>query len=500
MKIKELIKDLDYQRIEDIDDCEIKGISCNSQSVAPGHLFVAIKGERFDGHSFIEQAIDKGAKAVILEEDLAFKPACPAGRRAGGKGVTKILVRDSRTALACVCASFFGHPAKRLKVVGITGTNGKTSVSYLIEKIFTSAGHPNGVIGTINYRLGNKIYSALNTTPQADILQSFLQEIVLARFKYAIIEVSSHALAQHRVDYIDFSSAIFTNLSREHLDYHGNLDNYFSCKSTLFERLNPHSWSIINTDDAYGRKLAKLVKSRVLTFGIERPAQIRARDLNLNIRTSRFTATTPRGNIELESSLIGRHNVYNILAAVAVAFIEEIDSSHIVSGIKRCACVCGRMERVECGGDFPVFVDYAHTDDALAKVLRGLRQLSKDRIILVFGCGGDRDKAKRPRMGRVASELSDFVIITSDNPRSEDPGLIIFDIVKGIDRRKTNYEIVLDRFKAIHKAISMAGERDIVVIAGKGHESSQIFADRAIPFNDYEVVKKILQCLPLKKY
>ena len=482
MKLERLIKDLAYRHIEGIADCEIKGISCDSRNIRPGYLFVAIRGLCQDGHSFINQAIAKGAKAVILEENLPLK-----------KEVAKILVRDSRAALASVCAVFFGEPAKSLKTIGITGTNGKTSVSYLIEKILTCAGHISGVVGTINYRIGSKVYSGVNTTPQADLLQSFLQEIVLAKSKYAIIEVSSHALAQHRVEAIDFSTAVFTNLSPEHLDYHSNLDNYFSCKSSLFKGLSAGACAVINIDEPYGKKLLKMVKSRVLTYGIECPAQIQAKNLRLKIDKLKFTAVTPGGKIEIESPLIGRHNVYNILAAIGAAFVEDIDFSHIASGIKSCACVSGRLERVNCGEDFLIFVDYAHTEDALKKVLQTLRSLSKRKIILVFGCGGDRDKTKRPRMGKVAARLADFVILTSDNPRSENPREIISDIMRGISKRKTNYQVILDRAGAIGRALSIARKRDIVLIAGKGHERSQIFADKVIPFNDCEAVKQVLQ-------
>lgn len=504
MKLKKLIKDLVYRRIENVTDCEIKGVSCNSHNIAPGYLFVAIKGERLDGHNFVTYAIDKGAKAIILQKDVPVK-----------KGIAKILVEDSRIALACVSAAFFAYPAKRLKTIGITGTNGKTTVSYLIEKILGCAGHSSGVIGTVNCRIGNKLYSAtcpvrnrtpkieisngVNTTPQADILQSFLQEILLAKSRYAIIEVSSHAIAQHRIDFIDFSTAIFTNLSPEHLDYHGNLDNYFSCKSSLFKGLSAGAVAIINADDPYGQELQKEASSKALTYGIEQLAQIKARDLKLGIDRLKFTAITPRGNIEIESPLIGRHNVYNILAAISAAFAEGIDFAHIASGIEACACVPGRLERIDCGQDFLVFIDYAHTEDALKKILGALRALSKNKIILVFGCGGDRDKFKRPKMGKVATESSDFVILTTDNPRSEDPQLIISDIIKGIGKKINNYKVVLDRFAAIKNALSLAQNRDIVVIAGKGHESSQIFADKTIHFNDREAVKEILQCLQQKK-
>ena len=481
MKLKQLIKDLNYERLENLTDCRIKGISCNSQEVRPGYLFVAVRGQSLDGHEYANHAVEKGAAAIIAQRNLRLK-----------KKAAKIIVKDSSAALACVSAAFFNHPAKRLKVIGITGTNGKTTVSYLIERILACAGYPAGVTGTVNYRVGEKLYQAVNTTPQAVILQSFLRKVVLAKVKYAIIEVSSHALSQHRVDSLDFSSAIFTNLSREHLDYHGSLTNYFSCKLSLFRKLTPRAWAIVNLDQPYGRKIIKKIKSRLITYGIDRPAQIRARDLRLSIEKSCFRVVTPGGNIDIESPLIGRHNVYNILAATSAAFVEGIDFSHIKKGIKTCSFVPGRLQRIDCGQNFDLFVDYAHTEDALAQILNTFRDVSKRRIILVFGCGGDRDKAKRPKMGKAATGGSDFVFITSDNPRSEDPNQIISDIVRGIAKGKNNYKVILDRYQAIVQALSYAQAEDIVVIAGKGHESTQVFADKVVSFNDREVAEKIL--------
>lgn len=483
MKLKDLIKNLSYDRIENISDCEIKGITCDSRKIGPGYLFVAINGGQLDGHHFINQALGRGAVAVIAQEDRPVK-----------KTAAKILVQDSRNALAYISATFFDHPANKLKVIGITGTNGKTSVSYLIRNILASAEESSGLIGTINYSIGDNTYPAPSTSPGADILQSFLQEIVLAQSKYAIIEVSSHALVQHRVDYIDFTQAIFTNLSPEHLDYHKSLKRYFSAKASLFERLNASDTAIVNLDDRYGRGLTKKIKSKLLTFGIEQTAQIQAKNIKLDINKSCFTIVTSRGEIEIESSLIGKHNVYNILAAVASAFVENIDFSDIASGVKSLRTVPGRLERIDCGQDFLLFIDYAHTDDALKKVLQTLCKRAKHRIIVVFGCGGDRDKAKRARMGKVATDLAGLTIITSDNPRSEDPQEIIADIIKGIAKKKNNYRVVLDRFQAIEQALAEASRQDIVLLAGKGHESAQIFAKKKVHFNDREAVEKILKC------
>jgi UDP-N-acetylmuramoyl-L-alanyl-D-glutamate--2,6-diaminopimelate ligase len=490
MKLKELIKNLQYQCLENMTNCEIKGISSNSRNIRPGYLFVALKGQKYDGHSFVNQAINKGAKAVIVQRDLRLK-----------KRVTKILVQDSQLALINVCAALFEPFTEKLRVIGITGTNGKTTISYLIEKILTCAGYPPGVIGTINYRVGNKTFVAVNTTPQVDSLQSLLQKIVYAKSKYAIIEVSSHALAQRRTEGIRFCSAIFTNLTREHLDYHGSLANYFSAKLKLFEGLDARAWAIINIDDPWGKKLARRISSRQLNFGIECPAHIQAKNLKLGIMGSKFTVVTPRGNIEIESPLIGRHNVYNILAAISATFVENIDFSHIALGVKELSYVPGRLERIDCGQNFLVFVDYAHTEDALKNILLTVKKTGKRKIILIFGCGGERDKTKRPRMGKLATEFSDFVFITSDNPRSENPNKIISDILSGVNEKKTkNFKVVVDRLQAIQEALSMVSAGDIVIIAGKGHESVQILANKIIPFSDREVAEKILRCLPSKKY
>jgi len=482
MKLKKLLSQLKYVRLENANDSEIKGISCDSNTVGPGYLFVAIKGRSHDGHDFIKDAIEKGAKAVVTQKDLSIDSQ-----------VTKILVKDSQVALASCASSFFSNPQEKLKLIGITGTNGKTTVSYLIEKILASSGLNSGVVGTVNYRVANKYYPAPNTTPQSDTLQAFLQEIVLNQAKYAIIEVSSHALDQRRVQGLDFSYAVFTNLSPEHLDYHGNLEDYFSCKSSLFKGLSPGALAVINADDVYGKKLIGLTKSDVLTFGIDSPAEIQAKNLKLNAKESHFTVVAPEGELDIKSPLIGRHNVYNMLAAIAVAVAEKIDHTSISASLAEFNVVPGRLECVDCGQDFLVFVDYAHTEDALENALTALRKVSeKSRIIVVFGCGGDRDKLKRPVMGRVATEGADLAIISSDNPRSEEPEKIISDITGGIDKQKDNYQVIPDRAKAISKALSFAKRGDIVLIAGKGHEATQIFAKETIHFNDREQIEKIL--------
>lgn len=479
MKLKQLIDKLEYRRLENMADCQIEGVCCNSNSAHPGYLFVAIEGHHFDGHNFISQALKKGASAVIVEKDVALDEKVP-----------KIIVADSQTALACMSALFFDYPDKKLKIIGITGTNGKTTVSYLIEQILSS--EVSGVIGTINYRIGQKQYPAPNTTPQADTLWAFLQEVVLAQGKYAIIEVSSHALVQRRIEGLKFAYAIFTNLSPEHLDYHENLDAYFSSKAELFKQLDYGGTVIINADDYYGQKLIALAESKVVSFGIDNQAQIQAKNIRLSIEHSFFKITTPCGELDIKTPFIGKHNVYNILAAVSLAISEKISFKQISGSLNSFKGVPGRLESVKCDQDFSVFIDYAHTEDALEKVLRTLRQIRAGRIIVVFGCGGDRDKAKRPAMGRVAAELADLVIVTSDNPRGENLEKIISDITQGIDKQKDNYQVIPDRSEAIKRALSLAKAGDTILIAGKGHESTQIFAKETIHFNDREEVETIL--------
>ncbi|MFH1045423.1 MAG: UDP-N-acetylmuramoyl-L-alanyl-D-glutamate--2,6-diaminopimelate ligase [Candidatus Omnitrophota bacterium] len=488
MRLKDLIKDLSYKKAENLQDAEITGVGVNSHTVSPGYLFVAVKGERLDGHNFVPEAIAKGARAVVIEKDLPLSAS-----------VAKIVVADTRAALIKLCAAFFEHPAEKLNNVGITGTNGKTTVSYLIETMLGYAGYKSGVIGTINYRVAGKNYPATNTTPGADILHRFLREIVSAQAKYAIIEVSSHALEQKRTSGIRFQSAIFTNLSAEHLDYHKTMANYFTAKARLFRALDKKAWAIVNTDDAYGRKLVKITKAQVLTYGLAHVADIQAQGLTLDVRGSRFTVRTPQGSFLVNTPLIGEHNIYNILAAIGFACAEHLDMTPVLVALKSFNGTPGRLERVECGQDFAVFIDYAHTDAALKIVLDTVRRLSPGRVIVVFGCGGDRDKQKRPRMGKVATERADSVIITCDNPRSEKPEQIVNDILKGISAKKHNYTVVLDRYAAIREALTQAEVNDVVVIAGKGHENVQIFAERTVAFSDRSCTEEILKCLPLAK-
>jgi UDP-N-acetylmuramoyl-L-alanyl-D-glutamate--2,6-diaminopimelate ligase len=509
MRIKQLIKILGNPRnYSGAADFEVRGISCNSKTVKDDFVFVAVKGTREDGNKFIEEAIEKGAKAVIVQSPrLSLASAwdslrshvaaslsleTPFGHRSGAK-IPFIGVKDTRRALAELAAEFYGNPSSKIKVIGVTGTNGKTTITYLLEELIKEAGFSPAVIGTVNYRFRDKIIPSKNTTPGPIELQSMLADMLKTGIDYAVMEVSSHALHQDRTGGINFHSAIFTNLTQDHLDYHKTLDNYFRSKARLFQDIPPGSFAVINNDDKYGRRIKKLTRAGVITYGIKNKADITARDIKFDCLHTEFLLAGAELETGFRSRLIGMHNVYNVLATVAWALREGIELSAIKSAIERFSQVPGRLERIDSRAGFSVFVDYAHTEDALYNIIATLRQLYKKRIIVVFGCGGERDKTKRPKMGRVVSELSDYAIITSDNPRSEDPLQIIEDIRNGIN--KNNYCVIPERKEAIKKSLSLAQPGDIVLLAGKGHESYQILKDGIIHFDDREAVRECLKSM-----
>ncbi|MBU4346138.1 MAG: UDP-N-acetylmuramoyl-L-alanyl-D-glutamate--2,6-diaminopimelate ligase [Candidatus Omnitrophica bacterium] len=486
MRLIQLIKSLDsYHTDSNLKDFEVRGISCDSKLVGENFIFVAIRGIDEDGHNFIEEAIARGAEAVLIQYQVS-------GIRYQDK-INLIKVEDTRRALARLAAEFYGNPSSKIKVVGITGTNGKTTVTYLIEAILKEANFNPAVIGTINYRFKDKVLSAKNTTPGPLELHCILSEMLKGGLDYAIMEVSSHALDQHRTEGINFYSAIFTNLTPEHLDYHKTLENYFQAKLKLFKNIGLNSFVIINNDDEYGRILKGLTPAEVITYGVENQADVMAGEIKFDIWHTEFLLTTIKGQTNFRTSLIGRHNVYNILAAVSWALREGLELPTIKSAIEKFSYVPGRLERVDAPLDFLIFLDYAHTEDALKNVISTLRQLASGRIIVVFGCGGQRDKTKRPKMGYVVSELADYAIITTDNPRSEDPEAIIEDIKKGI--KKENFCVMLEREEAIRKSLSLAKSGDIILVAGKGHEDYQILKDRVIPFADRRVIEKCLKSM-----
>ena len=486
MKLDKLLNDIQPLKIKNSNpNSDIKDISCNSKLVRTGCLFVAIKGTCVDGHRFIAEAIKRGARAVVVEDVKRFDSI--------KADIATICVDDTRKALARLAANFYNHPSRKIKVIGITGTNGKTTVSYLLERVLKEAGFKVGVLGTINYRLNGKIYNSINTTPGALTIQSYLKKMVTKKIDYAIIEVSSHALDQERVAAVEFSCAIFTNLTQDHLDYHKSRERYFRAKSKLFAMLSSNSSAIVNNDDPCARKITKLTRANIFRFGLKN-SNIRAKNIKLQKNYTEFCITTQQRDILIKSPLIGMHNVYNILATIACTLSCGLDIKKIKNGILKLESIPGRLESVCAGQPCKVFIDYAHTEDGLKRVLGFLRTVySKNKIICVFGCGGNRDKSKRPKMGRVASSLSDYVIVTSDNPREEKPTHIAGQITSGINGK--NFEIIIDRKEAIKRSFILADRNSVILIAGKGHEQCQIIKGKRIPFNDREVAEQVIKSL-----
>ncbi len=482
MKLLEILKGLPILDGSWKDDVEITGVAYDSRGVQPGFIFAALKGEVRDGQEFIHEARNKGAAAIISE-----RPAPQAS------GISWIRVADARQVLGLAAAAFHGHPSEKMSVTGITGTKGKTTVSYLLEKILEAGFSVPGVIGTIEYRYPGRRVQASRTTPEAPDLQRFLAEMVEHGVTHCLMEVSSHSLEQKRVWGVGFDVAVFTNLSGEHLDYHQSMESYFEAKKKLFHLNHKRKASVVNADDPWGRKLIPDLPMRTVTFGLEPEAVVRAIRIAQTEAGLEFQVESPGATFPLSSALVGRHNVSNILAAAAAALALNIPPRDIQKGVAALTGVPGRFEKVETGLGFQVFVDYAHTDNALENLLLTARELKPRRVILVFGAGGNRDKLKRERMGRVAARLADWTVLTSDNPRSEDPLEIIAAIEKGFSEEQTGaYEIVPDRREAIAKALGEAGKGDMVLIAGKGHEDYQIFKDRTIHFSDAEVIAEIV--------
>ncbi len=542
MILRKLIKDMDVQRMGGNLDIEISGIAYDSRKVKEGDLFVAMKGEKFNGHDFINDAIKKGAVAIVYEHDISdfgFRPELDSGSdfnstiRNQQSTISFISVRDSRKALAYISNNFYGKPSDKLTVIGITGTNGKTTTTYLIKSILESWGKEVGLIGTINYLIKNRVYVAPHTTPEALEFHGLLSEMLSSNCSHVVTEVSSHALSQKRVDYANFNVAVFTNLTREHLDFHITMENYFDAKKRLFEELlSDDGAAVINLDNSYGKILYEIISrksqrvtdksesrithhaSRTLTYGLEKGADVVAVNIKNSSDGLSFKIEFKGESYDIESSLMGVPNVYNILSAVGTAIALNVPWDVIRDGIKRMGHVTGRFEKVDIGQDFLAIVDYAHTEDALERLILTANEIKKQqssreaekhytynasriihrasrRIITVFGCGGDRDRGKRPRMGDIATRLSDYVVITSDNPRSEDPLEIIKEIEYGVSRR--NYLIMPDRKEAIEKAVEMADAGDIVLVAGKGHEDYQEIEDVRHIFRDRDVLEEAIK-------
>lgn len=476
MKLADLLRDVPVRAIQGDDQLDITLVTPDSRLVREGTLFVAIPGTAKDGAAFIPMAIEKGAKAIVSET-----PQTTDNRQ-----LTTIEVDDARAALALIAANFYDRPAGKLSLVGVTGTSGKTTTTRMIESVFDALGEPVGLIGTIEYRAGDERLNADRTTPDAVVLQEWFAKMVDAGVKHAVMEVSSHALALKRTHGVHFAAAVFTNLSREHFDFHKNFDDYFAAKRILFDQIDrTRQTAVVNIDDEYGRRLANELGDNAMTFGQQANADVRpAEGFSISVEGLRGTVVTPHGNVNVESTLLGLPNLYNWLGAIGAALIVGIPVNVIEAGIRNLTSVRGRFERV--GAARPtVIVDYAHKPDALEKLLVAVREIAGERKLkIVFGCGGDRDRGKRPEMGEIAARLADEVVVTSDNPRSEPPDAIIAEIVQGI--RGNNHIEIADRGAAIAQAIAGASDDDVIVIAGKGHETYQVFGDQVVHFDDRE--------------
>jgi UDP-N-acetylmuramoyl-L-alanyl-D-glutamate--2,6-diaminopimelate ligase len=474
MQIDSLISALAPREVVGHAPVEIRDLAYDARAVEPGSLFFCVPGGQADGHDFAPLAVEAGAVALVVERALDV-------------AVPQLVVESARDAMPVAADEFFGRPTEQLQVAGVTGTNGKTTTAFLLYAILAAARRRPGLLGTIESRVGGERRPAIRTTPEAIDLQRAFREMLDAGDCSAAVEATSHGSALGRLECVRFRALVFTNLTQDHLDFHGTLEEYFDAKRRLFTEARPPA--AVNVGDDHGRRLADELRGRqeLLTFGVANEAEIRADELELSPRGARFRA----GGIELETRLRGRFNVENVLGAVAAARLLGIDDDAIAYGVKELRGVPGRFEAVDEGQPFAVLVDYAHTPDSLENVLRTARDLAQNRVICVFGCGGDRDRGKRPLMGRIASDLADVAIVTSDNPRSEDPDAIIAEILTGAG----DAEVEPDRREAIARAVEAAGEGDVVVIAGKGHEQGQQFADRTIPFDDREVARDALRRL-----
>jgi len=464
---------------------DVRGLAYDSRQVRPGDVFIALKGLKAAGADFAADAIRRGAVAVVADRPSDAASAVPW-----------VIVPDARAAMATLAADFYGHPSRAMQVVGITGTNGKTTTAYLLRAVFESAGTKCGLLGTVAYSIGDRELPAARTTPEAPDVQRMFRQMVDAGCHACLMEVSSHALALRRVDCTVFAAAVFTNLTRDHLDYHGDMESYFAAKRRLFDMLSDGVPAVINLDDPRGDSLRKAVSTPV-TYAINKPADVTPGPLTLTFEGLEFNARTPKGDVHVKSKLVGRPNVSNILATVAVATALEVPTGAIEHGLANLRGVPGRFELVSSTrDDITVVIDYAHTDDALKNLLETARPLAQRRLITVFGCGGDRDRTKRPLMGAVAARLSDVVVLTSDNPRTEDPARIIEEIKRGFptasDRGAVSFTIV-DRKEAMQFAIKKAEPGDLVLLAGKGHEQSQTIGSVELPFDEAAIARAALE-------
>ncbi|MBI4711886.1 MAG: UDP-N-acetylmuramoyl-L-alanyl-D-glutamate--2,6-diaminopimelate ligase [Planctomycetes bacterium] len=484
MELSELKKVFPRARFYDFQNIDIGGISYDSRQVKKDDIFVAISGNKTDGHKYIADALHRGAVALVTQHKLNLFPLIP-----------QIVTSDTRQALAMLSSYFYNQPSSKINVIGVTGTNGKSTVTYLIKSILEANGEKVGLLGTIQYVIGARQIPAPVTTPESYELQGYFNEMRQMGLNYAVMEVSSHSLVQNRIYGTMFRRAVFTNLTRDHLDFHKTMARYRQAKSILFRRLPEDACAILNADDSASRYFERHTRAKIIRYGLVMPGtDVSAVISRMSLNGSDMVLRSASGAIPVHTPLIGRHNVYNILAAAAAGISLEIPLEEIKHGIEAVKGVRGRLETVATGRDFSVVIDYAHTDDALHNVMAALKPIVKGRLIVVFGCGGDRDRGKRPLMGKIVEKLASIFIITSDNPRTEDPLSIIDDIKAGLRKKKSpSCYVEPDRYEAIKKAILMAKPNDLVLIAGKGHETGQIFKDVVKPFDDKQVAIEILE-------
>ncbi len=471
------------------EDLNVHAVQYDSRKVERGDVFVAIRGNTADGHRFIDDAVNRGAAVIVMEDDAALPDSYFLHT-----GVVKIVVPDSRVALARMSYRYFGMPSRSLLLIGVTGTNGKTTTTHLVKSILEFTGKKTGLIGTISFDAGDGVVPATHTTPESLELNSLLSRMVTSGCSAAVMEVSSHALHQHRVDELNFSVAVFTNLTQDHLDYHHTMEEYFEAKKILFERLDPAGTAVINLDDPWAAEMRRATKAKVITYGTSPDADVRAADFALSMNGTMLTIAYGGEETRVSSRLIGRFNVSNMLAAFGVGLALGIPRDVLRDAVGATPVVPGRFEQFQSPAGWTAVIDYAHTPDALDKALRAIHDVSgekRGRIITVFGCGGNRDRAKRPLMAAIATSLSDLTIVTSDNPRHEDPEMII-DEVMGGTAPGARVERIPDRREAILWALEIAAPGDILLIAGKGHEEYQVIGDKKFPFSDRAIVQDFI--------
>lgn len=489
MKLKKLLKDIPITDVKGSKEVEITGVCANSKLIAPGNLFIAKKGITTDGTRFIPEAISAGAVAVLTD---FYDPTL--------KNITQIISTNTQEIESIIAAHYNLHPSDDLLMIGVTGTNGKTTTSYLIKHIFDQTFGPSGLIGTIEHIFGNHRYRAMHTTPDVTLNHKLLREMIHSDCTSAVMEVSSHALDQNRVENINFDVAVFTNLTPEHLDYHTSMENYCLAKSQLFKDIDPThkkkknfpKAAIVNIDDPYHQEMTQNCKAQLITYGIENPADLKASSIQLTPQGTKFQLSYQGNTIEVTTPLAGRFNIYNCLAAIGAGISQEIPLETIVHAASSFPPIEGRLEFIPNPLGLKIYVDFAHTPDALKNVLNCLKEFNSGRLITVFGCGGDRDQQKRPLMAKVCEQYSDLAVVTSDNPRSEDPQAIISAIIEGFNQ-KDSFAVEVDRRRAIEKAIHLAKPEDIILIAGKGHEPYQTFAHQTIEFDDREVARELCE-------